>query len=253
MQQDEPEEQTVSLFFQLASLDRTRILFELQGQDLHLAELAKRVDLTATEVLRQLHRMTEARLLERLPDGKYRLTPYAKLVLEFSSPMGFICKYRDYFLDHNAFLLPPEFRARLAELSGATLATTTVETMNNVEEMFRGASTKIDASVLGVEFLLDIARERLEDGLKVRWLLDESFLPKASQMLRSAKKLPEMRHAQRIIGHVNVTDKAAMLTLRHNDGSMSYYSFIGEDPTFVKWADELFEFEWEKAKPWYPT
>jgi len=251
-EQVESEDVAVDLYFQLASLDRKRILLELQKEDFHLNELAKHLDLTPTEVLRQLHRMTEARLLEKLSDGKYKLTPYAKLVLDTSSPLDFISRHRTYFLDHDAFLLPLEFRARLGELSKATLATTTVETMNYVEQMFIGAQKKIDASVLGVEFLLDIARRRLEDGLSVRWLIDESFIPKARTMLRSAKKLPEMRHTQRIIGQVNLTDKAAMVTIRRNDGNISYYSFVGEDPTFVRWSTELFTHEWEKAKPWYP-
>ena len=247
-----PEDTVTDLFFQLVSLDRKRILSELQKEDLHLNELAKRFDLTATEVLRQLHRMTEARLLERLPDGKYRLTPYAKIILDTSSPLEFIARHRDYFLDHNAFLLPVEFRARVAELSGARLIGTAVETMNSVEEMFNGAQKKIDASVMGVEFLLDMARKRLEEGLTVRWLIDDSFIPKARAEFHSVKKLPEMRHTQRIIGQVNVTDKAAMLTIRRNDGNISYCAFVGEDSTFVKWADELFTYEWERAKPWYP-
>ncbi|HXW95827.1 MAG TPA: transcriptional regulator FilR1 domain-containing protein [Nitrososphaerales archaeon] len=246
------EEVEADLYFQLASLDRKRILLELSKEDIHLNEIAKRLDLTATEALRQLHRMTEALLLEKLPDGKYRLTPYAKLVLDTSSPLDFISQHRTFFLEHNAFLLPLEFRARLGELSGANFVTTTVETMNYVVEMFRGAQKKIDASVMGVEYLLDIARERLEEGLSVRWLLDESFVPKAKVMLRSAKKLPEMRHTQRIIGQVNVTDKAAGLSIRRNDGNISYHSFVGGDPKFVKWAAELFTHEWEKAKPWYP-
>jgi len=46
-----PEDTVADLFFQLASLDRKRILSELQKEDLHLNELAKRFDLTATEVL----------------------------------------------------------------------------------------------------------------------------------------------------------------------------------------------------------
>ena len=247
-----PEDTVTDLFFQLASLDRKRILSELQKEDLHLNELAKRFDLTATEVLRQLHRMTEARLLERLPDGKYRLTPYAKVILDTSSPVEFIARHRDYFIDHNAFLLPVEFRARIAELSGARLVGTAVETMNSVEQMFNGAQKKIDASVMGVEFLLDVARKRLEEGLTVRWLIDDSFIPKARAEFHSVKRLPEMRHTQRIIGQVNVTDRAAMLTIRRNDGNISYCAFVGENPTFVKWADELFTYEWDRAKPWYP-
>ena len=78
------------LFFQLASPDRKRILSELQKEDLHLNEMAKRLGMTATETLRQLQRMTEAHLLEKMPNGSYRLTPYAKIVLDVSAPLELI-------------------------------------------------------------------------------------------------------------------------------------------------------------------
>jgi predicted transcriptional regulator len=124
--------------------------------------------------------------------------------------------------------------------------------MNEVTEMFTGAQKKIDASVLGFKLLLDITMKRLREGVKVRWLVQESFLSEARTMLLSEEKRPEIRGTPRILGNVNVTDKAAMLTIRRNDGTMSYNSFFGEDAPFLKWAEDLFMHEWEKAKPWYP-
>jgi len=246
------EERAVDLFYQLSSVDRKRILSELQKENLHLNEMARRLDITATEALRQLQRLTEAHLLDKMPDGKYRLTSYGKFVLDTSSPLDFIARFREFFLDHDASLLPCEFRARLGELSGAKLTTSTIETMNKVVEMFKGAQKSINASVLGFELLLEVARQRLDEGLKVRWLMDESFLVEARSFLRSAKQLPEMRWTPRILGNVNVTDKTAMLTLRRNDGAMSYYAFVGEDTSFLRWAGDLFMHEWENARPWYP-
>jgi predicted transcriptional regulator len=246
------EERAVVLNFLLASIDRRRILSELRKEDLHLNELAKRLDITATEALRQLQRMTEARLLEKMPDGKYRLTPYAKVVLDNTAPLDFVSKFREFFLEHDASLVPQEYRARFGELSGAKMTTSTVETINLVTDMFEGAEKKIDASVLGMRLHLDIATRRLQEGLKVRWLMDESFLTKAKSIYGSAKQLPEMRWTPRIIGHINVTDKVGMLTLRRNDGTMSYFAFYGEDASIVKWANDMFTHEWEKAKPWYP-
>jgi predicted transcriptional regulator len=124
--------------------------------------------------------------------------------------------------------------------------------MNEVTEMFTGAQKKIDASVLGFKLLLDITMKRLREGVKVRWLVQESFLNEARTMLLSEEKRPEIRWTPRILGNVNVTDKAAMLTIRRNDGTMSYNSFFGEDASFLKWSEDLFMHEWAKAKPWYP-
>jgi len=32
---------------------------------------------------------------------------------------------------------------------------------------------------------------------------------------------------------------------------MSYSPFYGEDASFLKWTEDLFAHEWEKAKPWH--
>jgi len=247
----QPEERTTELFFLLASMDRRRILSELQRENLKLNEVAKRLDMTATETLRQLQRLTEGGLLEKIPDGKYRLTSYVKLVLDTSSPLEFISKFREFFLVHDASLLPAEYRARLGELSDGKLMATTTETFNNTTEMIKNARERIDATVeVGFEVHLQMMKQRLEQGVKVRWLMQESFLTKARQRLRSEKQLPEIRSIPRLCGHIYVTDKAAAITLRRNDGTMSLISLYGEDPPFLKWAADLFDEEWQKAKLW---
>ena len=249
----QPEEERANeLFFQLSSMDRRRILSELQKENLKLNETARRLDMTPTETLRQLQRLTEAGLLEKMSDGRYRPTTYALLVLETSTSLGFFSRYREYFLSHDASLLPHEFRVRLGELSGGALIMGTVETLNWVTEFFKRAEKKIDATVVGFEIQDEILRRRVQEGLKVRWLIDESFLPRAKSILHSDKRLPEMRAVPRVFGHIATTDKEAVLTLRRNDGSLSFDAFIGKDASFLRWAEDLYAHEWEKAKPWYP-
>lgn len=248
-----PDERPTELFFLLASTDRRRILSELQKENLKLNETAKRLDMTATEVLRQLQRLTEGGLLEKIPDGKYRLTSYGKLVLDSSSPLDFIAKFREFFLAHEASHLPDEHRARLGELAKCKLVGTTTETFNNTTGMIKNARERIDATVeVGFELHLQMMMQRLREGVKVRWLMQESFLTKAKPMLQSEKQIPEMRSTPRLSGHVYVTDKAAAITLRRNDGTMSLSSLFGEDASFRKWASDLFTYEWQKAKSWVP-
>jgi predicted transcriptional regulator len=248
----ENQEGLEKLFFELASESRLGILRKLQAEGLRMQEIARKLELTDTETCRQLHRLSEARLVQKQPDGKYRLTTYARLILEASSQMGFISKNVDYFLAHDVFLLPSEFRARLGELSGARLIRSTTETLNWVCEMFKNAEKKIDGVVVGMETMVDMELQRFNEGLKVRLLLYESYLPKAKLKFQSFERLPEMRWTSNIHGHVGVTDKAAVFTIRRNDGTWSYDAFVGENASFIKFAEDLFNYEWEKAKPWHP-
>jgi len=247
-----PEEGVNALFFELSSNDRTRILSALKEEELKLNDVVHRLDLTATEAFRQLQRLTEASLIERKSNGKYVLTSYGKLVLESSSTLDFVSRFKEYFTEHDAFVLPRGLRARLGELSGCRLITSNTETLNLVDEMFRGAEKKIDATVLGLEVLLKLAKERLQDGVKERWLIHESYLPKAKAFLRSAKQLPEMRWTPTIRIEMVLTEKVAGVTLPFNKGISSYYSFFGSNPYFIQWANDLFDEEWNKSKVWYP-
>ncbi|HMK95036.1 MAG TPA: transcriptional regulator FilR1 domain-containing protein [Candidatus Limnocylindrales bacterium] len=240
------------LFFELASESRLGILHELQNKNLKMQELARKLDLTDTEACRQLQRLSETMLIQKQADGTYTLTGYAKLVLSICSPLEFVSRYKEYFRDHDSSLLPIEFRARLAELSGSRLIQTTVEHINKTTEMFLAAEKRIDTVVLGGVALIEILRQRSQQGVKMRWLMLESFIPGAPSVLSSWKRLPEIRTTPKVLGYIVVTDKAALLSILENDGTMSYSPFYGEDASFLKWTEDLFTHEWEKAKPWHP-
>ncbi len=248
----EGSEEIYKLFYELASESRLGILRELQIKDLKMRQIAQSLELTDTETFRQMQRLGEARLVQKQPDGTYRLTAYAKLVLNTTSPLDFIFKFKEYFLDHDALFLPCEFRARLGELSRCELVTTTVETFSKVTEFVKGAQKRIDSVILGFEAITEMMRQRNQEGIKVRWLIEENTVPRATTILRSWQPLPEIRIIPAVAGHYTVTDKAAMLILRYNDGTWSYDSFISEDASFLKWTEELFMYEWQKAKPWHP-
>jgi len=240
------------LFFELASESRLGVLQALQMKNMKMQELARKLDLTDTETCRQLQRLSEAMLIQKQPDGTYALTGYAKMVLSICSPLKFVSKYKEYFRDHDSSLLPIEFRARLAELSGGALIHTTVEHINKTTEMFLAAEKRIDTVVLGGVALIEILKQRSQEGVKIRWLMHESFIPNAPSALSSWKRLPEIRTTPKVLGYIVVTDKAALLSILENDGTMSYSPFYGEDASFLKWTGDLFTHEWEKAKPWHP-
>ncbi len=217
-----------------------------------MQEVARKLDLTDTETCRQLQRLSDARLIQKHPDGSYSLTAYAKLVLNISSPLDFVSKFKGYFLEHETSSLPCEFRSRFIELSGGQLSPVMMETFNRVAVMLRSAQENIDVTIeVGSDLHLEIMLQRLKQGLKVRWLIQESFLNTAKATFLSAGQLPEIRVTPRISSHLYLTEKEAAFCLRNNNGVMDYSTFFGEDPAFLKWTNDLYNHEWQKAKPWH--
>jgi predicted transcriptional regulator len=241
------------LFFELASESRLGILRELGAKNLRMQEIARKLNLTDTEACRQLQRLSDARLLQKNPDGTYSLTAYAKLVLGISSPLNFIAKFREYFLEHEASPLPSEYRIRLVELSKGQLSPVAMETFNKVAAMLRNAQESIEVTIeVGSDLHLEIMMQRLKQGLKVKWLIQESFLKTAKATFLSAGQLPEIRVTPRISSHLYSTEKEAAFCLRNSNGVMDYSTFFGEDPAFLKWTSDLYNYEWQRAKPWRP-
>lgn len=240
------------LLFELASQSRLSILDALQGEGLKTKEIARKLELTETETFRQLQRLNEALLVEKTTDGSYRATTYASLVLDNLASMDFIAVHRDHFLRHNASLLPIEFRTRLGELSGCDLIPFTLRTINKATEIYSGAEKRLDCVIMGTESILEISKKRIDDGVASRWIIHDHDIAEATEVFRSWTRVPEVRTVPRALGHIIVTEKAALFTIRENGGKMSYESFSGNKPSFMKWVSDLYEHEWQRAEPWSP-
>ncbi len=226
---------------------------ELQTNHLKLSEVAKLLDITATEALRQLQRLTDAGLLEKTSEGKYRSTPYSSLILESSATLGFISKHREFFLFHDASLIPPQFRARFGELSKAVLNTEMVSNINTGTEVLKNARKRIDVMAdQRLEQHGDIIRQHmLNDGTKVRTLVQESLLDSVKGDIISTDS-GEMRSIPKICATVIMTENIAGFALTRLDGLMDYQVFVCRDPESMKWVGDLFEDQWNRAKPWHP-
>lgn len=250
---DVDEERYSEIHFLLSSADRRRIIEELQTQSLKLNEVAKKLDLTATEAFRQLQRLTDAGLLEKTPEGKFRSTPYARLILETSSAMRFLTKHREYFMAHDTSLIPPQFRARFGELSKTVLLSEAIPNMNTGMEVLKNAEKRID---IMAEFRLEqhsqIIRQRSLEGVKVRRLVQESLIKSIKEDRIADDQPGEWRSIPRVCAVIVNTEKSVGMALRKLDGGMDYQIFAGTDPDSMKWANDLFEDQWDKAKQWHP-
>lgn len=235
------------LFFELASESRLSILRELQAENLKMNEIARRLDVTATEAFRQLQRLSEAMLVQRQPEGTFAITCYGKLVLHLCSSFEFASKHREYFLTHDVWRLPMQFVNRLGELSQTKLIMDAMENINMGEQMFIEAEQYAWGLAEGrVPELMDpIMDQKIRKGLKLKMLIPESDLSTVPAM-----KTPnvELRGISDIPAIIGITEKEATVCFRFIGGRLDYAGFSGKDPTFLNWAKDLFLYYWEKGK-----
>ncbi len=237
------------LFFELASESRLSILRELQKENLKMHEIARRLDVTATEAFRQLQRLSEALLVQKQPEGTFAITQYGTLVLQLSSSIDFVFKHKSYFSTHDVWRLPRQFVNRIGELSQTSLIMDTIEGLNKGERLFMEAEHYAWAVVEGrVPELMDpIMNEKIRNGLNVRMLFLESVLPPNAIPPATLPNL-ENRTLSDIPAIIALTEKGAALCFHLVGGRADYAGFFGSDPLFLNWVKDLFLYYWDKGK-----
>jgi predicted transcriptional regulator len=238
------------LFFELASESRLSILRELQTENLKMQEIARRLDVTATEAFRQLERLSAALLVQKQPEGTFAITQYGKLVLQLSSSLDFAFKHKEYFLTHDVWQLPQQFVNRIHELSKTTLIMDTVESLNRGQRMFMDAEQYGWGIAEGVvpELMGPVMSERALKGLKLKFLIPENRLSAEPPPPTTPRNI-EIRSLSDIPAIIAVTEKEAAACFRLAGGRMDYAGFYGKDPAFLNWVKELFLYYWDKGKP----
>jgi predicted transcriptional regulator len=236
------------LFFELASESRLSILNELQRANLKMQDIARRLDVTATEAFRQLQRLSGALLVQKQPEGTFAITQYGKLVLRLSSSFDFVSKHKEYFLTHDVWRLPSQFLNRIGELSQTKLILDAMENINRGEKMFADAEQYAwgVAEARVPELMNPIMDEKVRKGLKLKMLIPASSLPEAVQS--PTPKNVELRSISDIPAIIAVTEKEATICFRFIEGRLDYAGFSGSNPAFVNWVRDMFLYYWEKGK-----
>ena len=235
------------LFFELASESRLNILRKLEGDDLKLNEIARRLDLTPTETFRQLQRLTDVLLVEKLPEGSYGTTQIGKLVMHLARPFELVFKEREYFLTHDVWRLPPRFIESLGALSGAALKREPIDAINlgsqilrEAEEYFWGIGES--HGLTGSEAIL---AERASKGVKFRFIGPKRIASSPQSPQSAVSRSFEVRNMDDIPAIVLINEDTAAFGLRLINGKLDYTAFFGKDPVFYSWVKDLFLYYWQ--------
>jgi predicted transcriptional regulator len=238
------------LFYELASEDRIAILRELCLSQLKMQDIARKLDLTATEASRQLQRMSQAKLLERRPEGTYSTTQLGKLLLALSVSMELVYKYDDYFLAHDITKIPLPFVNRIGELSQAILVADLNLELTRWETLIKSAKDYVWVMTpQAMGHLSRVMADKLFEGVRLRSIFCEN-IREAKASLPTGKNV-ERKLLPTVSAIMIISEKEASVSFPGLDGNVDYPSFFGTDSTFLKWANDLYFYYWEQAKMWY--
>jgi predicted transcriptional regulator len=242
------QERIEKFYFELASESRLSILREINKQDRKMCEIARTLSLNATEVFRQLQRLSEALLIQKKPQSTFGITEYGRVVLQLSSSFEFIYKNRQYFATHDFSRLPYQFLNRIGELNSAFLLTDMIENINIIEQLTREAEQYMWGG--GTEQPLNvrpILQENIPKGATYRFIFPKRFIS-TRQLPPEIARAVEWRSMEDLPFTIILTEKGAGICFNLVGGKADYVGFGGRDPMFMNWVKDLFLYYWDKGQ-----
>ena len=94
-----------------------------------------------------------------------------------------------------------------------------------------------------------VMADKLLEGVKLRSIFCEN-IRESKASLPSGKNV-ERKLLPAVPVIMIISEKEASVSFPRLDGNVDYPSFFGTDPTFLKWANDLYLHYWEQAKIWY--
>ncbi len=249
-------EELAELYSLLASQDRLELLTEISRQPLKMSNLAPKISATAQETSRHLARLKDANLIDKDPDGNYRLTAFAKLVMSYIPAFSFLLKHKHYFLNHDITFLPQQFLTRLGDFLHSQHGDKVSNIFTHGRDVISEAENYIwlmaDQNILVAyqEFYERIATK----DLSLRVILPsfciryEDFEPIKSIHELEIRAIEEQGNVP--VG-IAMNEKIAGICFPDLKGKIDFNSgFRGTSNTeFHGWCRDLFEYYWSKSKP----
>jgi predicted transcriptional regulator len=256
-------ERVSELFFELSNEDRLNILFLLEKEALKLTHLSKKLDLTSSEVHRQLSRLSDAKLISKNVEGFHFLTPYGKQCIRWISGYKFISENRDYFQSHSFSQIPNEYLNRLGELSESIYIDDALISVSNIESMIKNAHEYI--LIIHDQFLLSaypLASDAINRGVTIKTIdpvfyrpsvsirgkVDEKDQEILSTALKNERLLNRQLESFDVFMWMSETE-TSILSFPDLKGKFDYTGFTSKDTVFIKWCRNLFDYYWIIAKP----
>lgn len=252
--------QTVSSnFLELASEQRLRILSSLDSKPHRVSGLAKKLDVTAQEIHRNLDRLSNSGFVRKGTDEHFHITTMGRLMLSQMPLMFFVSKNKKYFSSHDIGVLPTKFSRRLGVLENCECIKGVTNVLNRWRKIY--VNSKEYVCDLLNEFppgMDEILLKRVKNGAKYRHIVNNNpdehdgrveNLKKLGYYDLIQQKKIERRKLETTGVVLILNEKEGGIIFPSNEGEPDLrYMFYSNDRMFQDWCKDYFEFYWKKAK-----
>lgn len=248
------------LYFELSNSDRLKIMLHLSEVPQKLTEIAEHIDTTHQQCLRHLKRLSEMRLVDKNPDGAYRITSYGELVLKLTPGLTFITNNKDYFNTHSLSKIPTEFIYRISELGESTQLHNVMEAISEMESIIKNSEEYISVIInKRTHSIRPYIAEAVRRGVQVNSISITSYVPtidvKREINLKDELEIIEAeKKGTAIVAdqlefpvYLHLTEKSMFISFPLHDGSFDYTGFYSSDTNAVKFCIDLFDYYWGRT------
>jgi hypothetical protein len=224
---------------------RLKILDLLGGGSRALADIARNLDLSKPEISRHLTKMRELNLIEK-GDKIHHLTSLGEVILNLTSPIEFLIKYYDYFMNHKVDL-PFSFIRDIDSLMNSEFMSGTGYFMSKIEEIRKNVANE---GKMMVDQPFPGSRDQIEKAL----LIVPSYAKSENlnlEVLQNFCKYFEIRTLPVINLTLGILDGkyGFLLFPERITGKIDYnHAFYVTDDMGLDFLSRLWDYFWEKAE-----
>jgi len=235
------------LLFELASDERVAILTELESKPLRQSDVARKLSLTVQETSRQLERLTDAMLVSKDSESRYRVTSFGRIVLSILPSFRFVQEQRDFLVTHDLSSLPATFVHRIGELSNHRSISKLDEVMAHLEQVVKGAGRYV--WIMADQNVRQAYPHEHPAGVPFRLILPKSVDAETIQTLRTRiGGTLEIARITDVELTIVMNEKTAAVYFQNRDGQMDFMrGFASEESTFHRWCEDIYGFFWSQA------
>ncbi len=241
-------------FLQVASHLRLGILLNLQEKDDNLSSLAKTLDSTASEMHRNLKRLSDYGLISKNNEGLYHLTSYGKMVCTQVSSWEFLKNNSEYFAHHDLGSLPKFFFQSIGSLNNSKHVKGFVNVQDIWKKIYSNAQEYLKNILFEVSYdseVLSIITNKLKKNVNISSIfLEDAMLPESRNKAIKNKDILNAIQEQILVRRtikdistlVVLNEKEAFVMFPKSDGQIDVSEgFYSDDESFHQWCLEYFD------------
>jgi len=246
---------------------RLAIIDALKDGPMRLADLRRAVDANAPNTSTKAKDLGEIGIVERV-GGNYQLTPYGKAVKEQTeSSLDFYAtyeKFKDLWETHHTEGIPQEFLFRLGELYNSELIRCSKENPIATHEALVRYLQTVKKEMYAISPVIQnewvhVLAQLMDNGVKMETVLTEAITKQFAGVAKQAGRVDDF---DKNIGFYINTEKYSLPGTLSSDsfccfaieskavpGNYFDMKLYSTDSRAIKWAEDLYKYFKERAKP----